>query len=657
MLITGSWTGMKWNGAGKVREHLRATATMVLGSQWNGLRFWGPLVIGLMALGATLDAKAVSPQVASRLQAAKKQFEPIRPEELAAARKEVRVAADTLWSFLTEHGSEEDARLWWEYLRLEGALAELDKEKPSLRQLGASAAMFYRHEDGLHLEVFTRLRDALTKYVNLLALAAHPNLRQEYLRQLESLEKALADLDKDPTDVGAAERVGRALGFLDRMGRQRRLVVAVRRHYFHPNLVARVSAKMVAEGIDEPVAEPIELADNIMGTTIYGSGQIKAQVSSSLVPARKQIRVRLSLDGEATTENVGYNRSVKIWSTGWTSLRARKDVLIRPTGIETSWTDAEAATSTNVYALSAPNCLVEKIAWKRVGKTKGQAEVIAAQRAAGRLADDMDARVDELLARPRERFETQFRQPLLRRAAWPAVFDLSSTEKEIRVRLMQAQVAEAAAATPAPPLDAQQDIGVRVHETLVSNLSRALIGGVTLTDERLVEILKNADVEIPEELRITPDKPSWSIRFASRKPVSAVFRDGKIQIAILGQRFQQGDTVTTRPIKLSATYTIEWKEGSVRLVRQGNVSVDFVGLKQLGAEEIALRQVMRRKFEALFKPEFQSKKDLKLPGRWSDAGTLRIVRLDPSDGWLSLDWVLQSPQADEAQRDVAVAGR
>ncbi len=605
----------------------------------------------------TGNALAIPPELASCFRAANEQYEPITREELAEARRAIRQSADELRAFLLEIQGEEDTRLWWEYLRLDGALAELDKEEPSVRRLGESAAMFYRHEKGLHLPAFTQLRDALTRYVNLLAMARHPNLRQEYFRQLDRLKKALADLDRDPTHVEAAERVGRALGFLDRMGRQRRLVAAVRRHYFHPNLVARVSAKMVAEGIDEPVEEPIELADNIMGTTIYGSGQIKAQVSSSLLPARKHIRVRLSLDGEATTENVGYNRSVKIWSTGWTSLLAHKDILIRPTGIETTSADAEAATSTNVYALSAPNCLVEKIAWKRVGKTKGQAEIVAARRAAGRLADDMDSRVDELLSQPRERFETQFRQPLLRRDAWPALFDLSSTKKEIRVRLMQAQLAEAAAGTPAPPLDAKQDVGVRVHETLVSNLSRALIGGVTLTDERLVEILKNADVEIPEELRITPDKPSWSIRFASHKPVSAVFRDGKIQIAILGQRFQQGDTVTTRPIKLSATYAIKWNDGGVRLIREGDVSVDFVGLKQLGAEEIALRQVMRRKFEALFKPEFQSKQDLKLPGRWSDAGTLRIVRLDPNQGWLSLDWVLQSPSADKNHGDVAVAGR
>ncbi len=641
---------MNMRRAGQVRE--RDWMFWRMGAALLGLLAWTGLAVAPRA------AMAIPPEVESQIDAARSQFQPITEEALSEWREEIREAAEELKTFLNEGGSEEDTQLWWEFLRLGPALEQLERDHPSLRRLGESAAQFYQHEDGLHLRPFTRLRDALATYINLAAMARHPNLRQEYLRQLDNLKGALEKLDADPTDGAAAERVGRILGFFGRMGQPEKLVEAVRSSYFHYNLVAHLSSKMVSEGIDEPVTEPVEVADNIMGTSIYGSGQIKAQVSSTLLPADDYVRVRLSLEGEATTENVGYNRSVKIWSNSWTSLWASKEVRIRPTGIETSPADAEAATSTDVYALSAPSCLVEKIAWKRVRKTKGQAEVVAARHAAGRLAEDMDERVRELLATARRRYQTQFRQPLLRRAAWPARFDLRSTARAILVGIMQADVSQASAATPAPPYEEDRDVVVRLHESFVSNFSRAMIGGVTLTDEQLVEIMENAEMEIPDELKITPDKPPWSIRFSTSKPVSAVFRDGKIQFAIFGQRFQQGETVVDGPIRLSATYTIQWNQGGARLVRQGEVAVEFVNLDRLGAEEIALRRVMRRKFEALFKPEFDANRDIRLPGRWADAGNLHLVTLDPSDGWLSVDMILRDAKDETADRVAsAVADR
>jgi hypothetical protein len=173
-----------------------------------------------------------------------------------------------------------------------------------------------------------------------------------------------------------------------------------------------------------------------------------------------------------------------------------------------------------------------------------------------------------------------------------------------------------------------------------------MIGGVTLTGEQLEELLSKTSGEIPDELKTGQGKAPWSITFSPTKPVSATFRDGVITFAIYGRRFLQGKNNIESPIQLSASYTIKRTPKGATLTRQGDVVVEFTQLEKLGPSQIALRTVMRRKFEALFKPEFVTE-DLQLPGRWADAGILQLAAVSPDQGWLSLGWNLKSADAEK----------
>ena len=622
--------------------------------QHHKLTFWRlAWASALSILLIHSSALALPPQVAQLLSRAKKSFRPITKSELQRAKQEVRASADELEAFLLAGGTAENARRWKDYLNWESMLEQLDQAKPDLRAIQRSTSKFYQHEGGLHLPQFTRLRDALTVYLSLEALSRHPDLKSEYGKQLDTLESGLKSLEKTPDDPKSADQVASSLGWLNRVQRQAKLVAAVRRHYFHDNLQAHVSARLVTAGINEPVRETIDISDNIMGTSIWGTAETTGQVSATLLPARDHARIQLSLEAEAASDNVGQNRGVTIWSTGLTTLAATKEIHFGTDGFSDQPADAEAATSTNVYALSARSCFIEKLAWRRVGKTKGQAEIVASQHAAGRLAQQMDERVDEMLADPKSSYNERFREPLLRRGQWPSVFHVSSTPKNVVLKMLQANVAQASAAVAAPKVDESRDLDVRLHETFVSNFSRAMIGGVTLTDERLEEILEKSGGEVPDELKTSSDKPPWSITFSSTKPVSATFREGRVRFAIFGRRFSQGGNVVESPIRLSASYSIERTPQGAKLTRQGDVVVEFTRLKRLGPTQIALRTVMRAKFEALFKPEFNTE-GIQLPGRWKDAGILKLAHISPQSGWLSVGWILE-PKHDPAPKTASVA--
>ena len=94
---------------------------------------------------------------------------------------------------------------------------------------------------------------------------------------------------------------------------------------------------------------------------------------------------------------------------------------------------------------------------------------------------------------------------------------------------------------------------------------------------------------------------------------------------------------------------IEKTDVGSRLVRQGDVEVNFVGRTRLTAQQVAFRTVMRRKFGAIFKEEI-STDGFVLPGRWENSGTMKISQLVAEKGWLVLAWKLAKSGVRTATR-------
>jgi hypothetical protein len=207
----------------------------------------------------------------------------------------------------------------------------------------------------------------------------------------------------------------------------------------------------------------------------------------------------------------------------------------------------------------------------------------------------------------------------------------------LEITWQQAGASQLAAPNLPPAIESPLDLKVQLHESFVGNFSRAMLGGVSLSDERLVEILKKNKIEVPEALELSQDKPSWTIVFSPVKPVSASFDANTIRFAIRGRRFELGERVVNRELEMSAVYNVQKTPGGARFIRQGDVSVEYLGnTRQLKAEEIAVRTVMREKFEALFVPEFETT-GIQLPGRWQ-GGVLNLEHLVADQGWLHLAW-------------------
>ncbi len=609
---------------------------------------WAPFVAMRKALTSWSEelARQQGAALPQLIQNARQSFRPIDPSEATRAKRDLLASARVLQRML-DSGSRENAAAWKGYLRWDAMMAELQKpDAPDLRELQAAAAKYYRNEVGLELPQFTAVRDGLLRYLNAVSFSGDEQIADKYQAHLEELA-TLLEADAAQPSGDTATEIGTQLGWLERAGQAAPVLEAARARYWQPNLHAQISQKLAAAGFQEGVTETTGVRDNILGTSIRGTATMRGTTDVILQDDARRASLELLLTGTVVSSNVGVKRRVSIQNQGLTRVSALKRIFISSTGLTSSSAVARCSTDTRITGVSAGSCLVESLARRQIDRKQGQAEQIASRHAEDRVEQRFDERVNDLLLKAEDAFQEKFRKPLLRRDQFPQEMRFSTQGGYLSVVWRQATGSQVAASTPPPSLETQHDLAVRVHETFVSNFSRARLGGVTLTDERLEKILEDATGSVPEELKVTQDKEPWSITFDSINPVSAKFSDGMIRFAIRGRRFTLGDQRINDTLQMSADYTLEKTPAGAHLTRQGDVSVDFIDAKgTLSPQQIGLRAVMRRKFEALFEPEFQTD-GLTLPGRWKAAGKLHLQQMLSGERWLTLGWI--KPVAAETQ--------
>lgn len=597
-------------------------------------------------------AAATTPDLLALVEVAKTQFRPLPEGRLARAEADLTEAAAQLDRFLATGGAA-NAEQWKEYLRWDETLAELQKsDGPAPSLLQQLLPLYYNNHGSLEHPRFTAMRSALLEYRYARGLTDDAQLAERYVAQLDTLAKHLTAYQEEPS-VERGQAIGSIVGWLEIAGQAPELVAAVRACYVQPNLYTVVSERMVNAGFTLNVTETQDVQDCILGTSIRGQATMRGRTRITLLECADRARLLLTLDGTIHSNNVGVNRGVRILSNAQTSVEGTKVVFLDKAGLSSERPQVWCDTNSVINAIQARCGIVEKIAWKRASKSKGTAEQIGSRHAEERVAAGMEQRAAEILAKAGDEYQQRFRRPLLRRDEFPQNLKFRTTPGQMHVVWSQANASQLAAPNTPDPLTGSYDLAVQLHESFVSNFSRAMLGGIRLTDKRLVEILQKNGAEVPEELVSSDGVEAWAITFSARDPISATFSDHTVRFAIRGSQFESGENRVRRSIEMSATYNVEKTPAGAMLTRQGDVSVEYVGVTgQLPAEDIAIRSVMRKKFEALFRPQFETT-GITLPGRWEEFGTLHLEELVTHSGWLNLAWT-QAPSAPKSTPPEAV---
>jgi hypothetical protein len=589
---------------------------------------------------------------------AREDFRPVTDEQLASARSQARQRMDELERFVGRRTA--NGQRWQRYLRWDALRSAMSSEgPPALEPLDATLERLNRDENGLELPQFRRLADALERYRNLLAVSQWENPEDLYGQQLDALKSDIEQYRGDATAANEA-RLAERLGIIADLGQAPELVAAVRREFARPNAFIDIATPLIAAGT-EPVNRIEHVTDYILGTRIHGDAFTTGTVEVASIPSEDKAVLQFRSRGHVDSQNVGHNGPAVIRSTSHTNYTATKRVELSDKAFASHPASASATTDNDIHSIAKRggglgSRIVSSQGWRRARQTEWQAEAIAADHAEDRIERQFNQDVNEEVREARDQYETEYRDPLVRRGEMPEYIRFSSDPDSIALEATQAGRGQLAAVSEPPPAPEGHDMTMRLHESAVNNYSAVVLGGATARETRPGEDAQ-FDVKIPgwmkdawderktesEDSAASDDEfKEWSMTFRDR-PISARFADGQVKITVHLARLKSGDQ-TFEDWDIAGTYTPELAGGGVLLHREGDLVMlpaDFDGTlssrqtaeRRNLEEELNERSAQGRGFPAMI--EFEP---IKPEGALADAGPLELNEFSSEDGWLSLAW-------------------
>lgn len=233
-------------------------------------------------------------------------------------------------------------------------------------------------------------------------------------------------------------------------------------------------------------------------------------------------------------------------------------------------------------------------------------------------------------------------------------FSTGSAHLQARVRLAKAEEKEM---SPRPPLPADVDLGVRVHESLLNQGARAALGGKTFTLTELISLVGQVtDAGFKDErkeptkdrlqiidklLKAVTDKEP-TVTFADADPLTARFTDDGFTLEARVTKISLG-SLSLGGIRARASYRLENKDDGVFLLRQGPIQLLSASAAEDEKQLMTLAAPFHILVQAVADEIFKSRLsliDLAPPSQLSRLSALKPAHAAASKEWLVVAWKL-----------------
>lgn len=624
---------------------LTATLSSAAVSQW----FVSPTVLAQDAVAQDADAPAViqaapsavvakpapdSPQLRwlPKIQSAQEKLNAETFPSSKAAREQLDAAISSFENYLDRTPENRDN--WKQFLGWSSLKEELAKEQPNQDTLLQLEKRFRQNFNGLELSPFTSVRDAIKNYLIALRFGTDQAKSVEILRnrlaQLADLVQN-ADLSKDNN---ARREAALTVSYLDQANQIPELVHEIHGAFSRPNARVLLSADYVHNKFGRGVCEPNPVCEEILGTRIFGNSILSGAVTPRLIPSSSQAMVRLQLNGDFSSNNIGYNRGVKLYTTGSAFVSAGETIALGPNGLMALGdTHTDANLTTNIHAIDAKLKIIEKVAAKVAAKQKPQADAIAEGRMENRIRTQFHDQLVTQLAESNQKIGNPSIVELVRLGLDKPMRTSWSSDHYLAMLWKVQQDVQLAAPSACPHVVPTTGIALQIHESAIVNLLDPVLAGRILNSEES-EMYRMQFGELAEgAVRRDNDEP-WAITMAGNNPIEVQFEDSKIIFRIRTTKLDRGDQALEQFATIEASYTPVLVDGALQLVRDGDVRIEFSGKQQRGVRAVSLRSFLKKKFDDVFKAELLDKPlriDEKLP---ADLKGLKLAEIVVDEGWL-----------------------
>ena len=602
--------------------------------------------------------------IVAACQEAKSQFRPLTKDDLKSVKTELVEALARLDVELKAAGA--NGEDWRQFLLWETLQKELQKEGAlDQKALNEVCSRYASGNEGLGLIWFVEARSTLWRLLKVDEAIDNPKTKNTYERMLDNLSNNLKSFAVKPTTENTLG-ISESIRWLQNLQQAPEVVQAVQRQFIRPNLYGEASAEFVAAGMADSVDDNTAICDEILGTSISGSAHTVGQTTAELSPDSNLGVIDALLFATTYSSTVGSHGPVCIYTTGTTQIGACKRIWINEYGIFSCPAVSNAVTQTCINDIQAKRKIIERIAWKKAYQQKPTAECIASSHAEQRANKRVDDKAAESLDKAQADFMKKFRRPLCDHKLFPEQLRFSTDKQELHVVSLQIGSSRLAASMP-PPSAIKADLVLRVHESMVNNFALDSLGGMTVNEDNFQKALndmfpqpseeakgdesqpnptegqKPKRLSLRDKMKRDKNQPPWTITFATRQPISVTFSDEGFKIIIRGTKFINGDN-SCDDMDVTVVYKIEKTDAGFKAVRQGEIQIFPPGRHQLSGKEIAIKELLTKRFSKIFEPEILGE-GFVFSGRLKKVGEMLPVDVQSRDGWLTIAW--NRAQADK----------
>ncbi len=609
------------------------------------------------------------------------QYTETSPERLAQGQQQLRDAVATLDRFL-QSTTQEKRQAWKKYLEWETLDAQLDEMIPDVSALRSVGEKFQADEEGLDLPQFKHVGLAIEKLHELTRLHLGDQAEDIYRARMEQLARTLELHELDPSNEtdGALDE---HLAWMQATSFAPEVAMCIRGRFSRRNFFASVSGAFVTRQINDTITDAQPVRREFEGSQVSGCARTNAWVTAQLIPNRNGVTMDVLLNGQTVTQATAQKRKVYVRTQGNTDIVATKRLFATLEGMYAAPAVAHAATLQRTCGVCIDRCLkvgnrlITRIARRKAEQSRLRAQNLQSQEAREKIAERMDQQADEMIQQANQRLQqlqARIQDALQgREHLRPQNVSLrSTTEKILADGTMTAGRFLGAPSNP-PNVGEKSDLTLQIHQSAINNALKSILSGIKLDNERMVSIMEQNGMPIPDELKPKPvvqeptlasteddqsdedadedaeEDEAWSITFDTRQPATVQFVEGKVRIAIRGRKFTQGEQEVKEPIEVGATYRLRRDlQGRLEARMVGEVEIAFVNSPgRLNTRQLAYKTFIKRKTGPLFRRTF-SINDLPEGQLKDQARQLLVDEVEATRGWLaialSLEQLAQSMQ-------------
>ena len=497
---------------------------------------------------------------------------------------------------------------------------------------------------------------SLEQFVRTYFFGTEDNLQEQYLVKLGELETELPMLQGvDSRD--ASGRVGELLNWLESTNQASSLVTAIRAQYSLPNIYIAVSGKLLNRLAAQDVIQDQPIRENFGGRLIRGRGTIRTGVSIELIDDPNQVHANIHLLGSINSNTFIEQGKLQVYTAANGSLEARRDLFANIGGLFASDAKVAATIRTMFSGTSSKLKIVNNIAAKKFAEVKAKGEAATSDSAEEQLESEFVEQTDQAVDQGQQAL-SRAQEVIANNAQLAPEIYLRSTASQIVVVGKKSSIATLGATSFPSQSPVPTDVGVRIHESLLSNYLDRTFSGKTFTDKQLAaEFAELTGGDIPPALEGDPDSDedeSFSITFSNIRPIQFEFEDNGFGVSISGRRFSQGDRKINAGLRIRLRFRIKQVDGKLKFVREGKPEIDYVGEKK-DARAVAFRSFLLGRLNP---KEGAEETSVDLPnnllpidqvealGDSDIAKQMQLVQCRSENGWLYLGWNHQPANAN-----------